>query len=415
MNSFVFTMRLIKKRPLRSLLTILQIALGVWIVATILTMNLQAQDQVNSVLNHFGENIIRLSLQREIMDQGSIRGYQGFSLSETDLIRLKQESTHIESVFTVEPAWNAKLKAHGLTYQVRGLAEVTAGTISALELKLLEGYAFTDYDQEQGNLVALISTDVSKQLFPDQSAVGKTIELESLYGDEYLTFEIIGVFEPINPLLQIFFQEMTIIIPLDSRAKTTGTERIHRANYSNVYVKSYPGSAHAAVSDAQVILASDDYNVNADYLSDTGRMFTSAIMGMSLFLGVFAFVAIIISSVGILSIMMVNVVERTREIGLRKALGASRFSIVIQVLYESLVFALLGAVTGIVGSVLSNRYMIDGLLKDFFFQSMQDLGQFHPWAAVYSSGLALIMGAIFGLYPAIAAARLPVVEALREA
>ena len=59
--------------------------------------------------------------------------------------------------------------------------------------------------------------------------------------------------------------------------------------------------------------------------------------------------------------------------------------------------------------------MIDGLLKDFFFQSMQDLGQFHPWAAVYSSGLALIMGAIFGLYPAIAAARLPVVEALREA
>ena len=64
MNSFVFTMRLIKKRPLRSLLMILQIALGVWIVATILTMNLQAQDQVNSVLNHFGENIIRLSLQK---------------------------------------------------------------------------------------------------------------------------------------------------------------------------------------------------------------------------------------------------------------------------------------------------------------------------------------------------------------
>jgi len=111
---------------------------------------------------------------------------------------------------------------------------------------------------------------------------------------------------------------------------------------------------------------------------------------------------------------MVNVVERTREVGLRKALGASKLSIVVQVLYESLVFALFGAIVGVVGAVLSNRYIIDGLLKDFFYQSMPNLGQFHPLAAAYSGALALILGALFGLYPAISAAKLPVVDALRD-
>ncbi|HHX01374.1 MAG TPA: ABC transporter permease [Firmicutes bacterium] len=416
MNSFVFTIRLIKKRPLRSLLTILQIALGVWIVATILTMNLQAQDSINAVFNRFGENIMRISLQREIFVDDNVRSIEGTSLSKEELMRLEQESNHVESIFTVEPAWNARVRAHGILYEVRGLTEVSANTISALELNILDGHAFTVQDHERKNQVALISTEVSKQLFPNDSAVGKTIELESLYRDEYLTFEIIGVFEPLDPLLQVFFQEMTMLIPQGSRARTAEMEAFPVSSYyGNVYLKSVPGAAHEAIADAQLILNRDDYTVSAEYLGDMGRMFSQAIMRMFMILGAFAFIAIIISSLGILSIMMVNVVERTREVGLRKALGASKLSIVVQVLYESLVFALFGAIVGVVGAVLSNRYIIDGLLKDFFYQSMPNLGQFHPLAAAYSGALALILGALFGLYPAISAAKLPVVDALRDA
>ena len=413
-ESLVFTMRLIKKRPLRSLLTILQIALGVWIVATILTMNFQAHGRIDRVLNRFGENLMQIYLQKETQVGDYFLGEIGYFYAE-DLARLQQESENVEAIFTLDNIWQVRLKAHGLEYQLRGLTETSADAISALDLNIVEGYGFTRQDEEQKNPVALISTEISKQLFPDESAVGKTIDIESDFRDDYVTFEVIGVYEPLDPLLQLFFQETTMIILKGSRNRSAEFSDDIMPIYGNVFVKSLPGKSAEAIIDAQINLNLDDFTIISEYFCEKASALSSAVNYMTMVLGAFAFVAIIISSLGILSIMLVNVVERTREVGLRKALGASKLSIVIQVLHESLIFSFLGAVIGIVGAVISSRYIIDGLLTDFFFESMSNLGQFHPLSALISAALALALGALFGLYPAVQAARMPVVEALRDA
>lgn len=187
MESLVFTMRLIRKRPL-GLLTILQIALGVWIVAAILTMNFQAQDRIEATMDKFGENMMQIYLQREI-PMGEHYAYEGGAIYREDLERLKQESENIEAVFTLDNVWYIRLQAHGLEYQLRGLTETSADAISALNLKIVEGYAFTKQDEDQGNRVALISTEISNQLFPNESPIGKTVSIGSEFDQEYLTLK----------------------------------------------------------------------------------------------------------------------------------------------------------------------------------------------------------------------------------
>lgn len=416
LQTLIFTSRLIKKRPLRSLLTIIQIALGVWIVTTILTMNFQANDRIEATLNKFGENIARISLEREQIIDGMRVPTELGNFSSEDISRLHAESSSIESVFVYNSTWQTRVKHNDLLYNLRGMAEVSAEAIPALDLNIIEGFAFTTQDVEQNNQVVVVSSDLGNQLYPNQSAIGKHVEIQSVFGrDDFITYEIIGVYEPIDPILTMFFDEATMLIPLGSRESTAERELVYTPFYHQLYIKSHPGAAFAAVEEAQLIFGDDDFNVRAFYLSEYGNTFTSMINQMSMILGAFAFVAIIISSLGILSIMLVNVVERTREIGLRKALGASKSSIIRQILNESFMFSLLGALIGIIASFLSSGYVINGLLNQAFYLSIGDLGQLHPTAAIYSGIMALVLGLVFGLYPAVQAAKMPAVEALRDA
>lgn len=412
-ESLKFTGRLFKKRPLRTLLTILQIAIGVWIVTIILTMNLQANDMLATTLDKFGGNIAQIRLQKETTERG-YTVFESSSFTEEELELLTSTENHnIESVFIFNNTWQINLKANNLTYNLRGLTETVPGAITALDLNILEGNAFTNQDLEQKNTVALISQDIANQLFPNQSPVGQTIEIESRFSNEFINFEIIGVYEPISPLLATMFQETTMLIPLESRNLSANHDFHFAPLYHELYLKSYPGAIDDAVADAQILVGRDDFQISANYLRDIGSYYMSTINQMTIFYGALAFIAIIISSIGILSIMLVNVVERTREISLRKALGASRFSIVRQILAEGISLSILGALLGVGIAVITGNYMANALFGQFILQ-FAVLGDFHPLAALYACLMALIMGIIFGLYPAIQAARLPVVEGLRD-
>lgn len=415
LESLKFTGRLLRKRPLRSLLTIIQIAIGVWIVTTIMTMNFQANDTIEATLDKFGGNMVRLYLEREL-STGDHMAFETGSFDEEDIQHLALESNNIESVFIYNNTWQTQLQANNLTYDLRGLAETVPEAINALDLNLLEGHPFTTQDVEQKNTVAMISQDISNQLFPNQSAIGQTIEVAAMFRDQFLPFEIIGVYEPIDPLLATMFQETTMLIPLESRDLSATQDFHYTPTYTELFIKSYPGAVDAAVEDAKVIFEKDDFQLSPYYLRDIGNSYLSMINEMSLFYGAMAFVAIIISSIGILSIMLVNVVERTREIGLRKALGATRFSIVRQILAEGVFLSALGALLGVGASIISSNYIINAFFNNqVFYQNIGGLGSFHPMAAFYACLMALIMGIIFGLYPAIQAARLPAVEGLRDA
>lgn len=408
-QSLLFTGRLIKKRPLRSLLTVLQIALGVWIVVTVLTMNFQATERVNNMLDKFGDNLARISLieSETVTNNRTTRAMGKFNENDPNL--LKAESSNIESAFFFSNSFGAAIRVNNIDYRLNGWAETTTDAVNALGLELLEGSFFTEQDVTDKNRVALISQDIAKQLFPKETAIGRIIE--SKFQD--IPFEVIGVFKPIEPILHNFFNQLNMIIPLESNQQDNFFTNRH---LSEIFIKSHPGAIYSAIDDARTILISDQSEAKLEpyYLSNYTRMYTDSINSMTVILGIFAFMAIIISSIGILSIMLVSVVERTREIGLRRALGATKPSIVRQVLNESIVFSLLGALVGMIVAHFSSGYVIGELLNQGFFMSLGDFQGLDLKAALYATALAVFSGLLFGLYPAISAAKMPPVDALRD-
>lgn len=404
-----------KKRPLRSLLTILQMGLGVWIVAIILSLNFQATGSLDAVNQTLGDSLAKISVSKEEQFPGGGVGISSTSnLRLSDLDRLR-ESEFIDSAFIYQEQWQLNIVVNGVAYSVSQSAETTADYAQGMNLELVEGYFFTEEDQNQQSRVVLISETIAKQLFPDQSPLGQVIELGARGGAE---FEIIGVYKPQSPLLEFFISPPAhLIFPLATTQPTWFLEDDYEQTYQRIVIRSKPGQVYEAVADAEVLLADRSLNemtIRGEYFQDSNRYFSEQIRTITLFLGAFAFIAILISSIGILSIMLVSVVERTREIGLRQALGASKGMIIRQVLNESFVFSILGATFGlIVASFTAERFM-NLLLSEMVYPRLSNLGGLHPQAALISLALALLMGQIFGFYPALQAAKMPPVEALRD-
>ncbi|MDI9412513.1 MAG: ABC transporter permease [Bacillota bacterium] len=409
METLKFTLRIVKKRPLRSLLTVLQMGLGVWVVAIILSLNFQGL----GALKHqdaLKDSLARISIASfGEFEDGSMAAGTTNNLREIDAERL-MESEYIEDAFIYEQSWGTNIIFDGMLYKLNSPAQASANYARAMGLEFVEGNFFTKQDQDQKNAVAVISETISKQLFPKESAIGKNITLQ--HADEY---EIIGVYKdlPVSLFGHSGFTHM--IMPL--RTFYYGFDDSEEQVHDNIIIKSKPGKIYDAVEDAKVILADrsvDDMEVHGEYLKDSDQWMEEGIRSITIFLGVFAFIAIVISAIGILSIMLVSVVERTREIGLRQALGASKIKIVAQILNEALVFSLLGGFFGLFMAYFSAEKLIAFLLQEIADSQLGNLGGLHPKAAVIAVGLSILIGQIFGLYPAIQGAKMPPVEALRD-
>jgi putative ABC transport system permease protein len=137
------------------------------------------------------------------------------------------------------------------------------------------------------------------------------------------------------------------------------------------------------------------------------------VQDITLILGAFAFIAVLVSAIGILSIMLVSVVERTREIGLRQALGATKGVIIWQILNESLVFSCVGSALGLGAALLSANTMLTLIMAQATYVKFGSVGGLHPLAAALAVLVTILMGQLFGLYPAWQAAKMTPVEALK--
>jgi len=416
METLKFTARIMTKRPLRSLLTIIQMGLGVWIVAIILSLNFQATGALGGVKQTLGDSLAKISVsQQEEFDDGTMMVRSASNMRLTDIAKL-EESEYIDTAFIFQSQWERNIVVDGVAYRVLNPAEATVGYAQGMALELVEGQFFTIADQEQKNKVVLISEVIANQLFPHQSALGKAIQLGEL-GESLVDYEVIGVYRPQSPFLGFFVPQANMIFPVGTAQPAWLTEGQDERLYMEIFIRAKEGQVYEAVADAQVLLpdrSMDGMEVTGEYFLDSTRYLSEQINMITLFLGAFAFISILISAIGILSIMLVSVVERTKEIGLRKALGASRGLIIRQVLNESFVFSALGALLGLLGASLTADRLITMLVQEITYPRLTDLGGLHPLAALLSVALALVMGQVFGFYPALQAAKLPPVDALRD-
>lgn len=394
----------LRRNRLRTTLTTLGITLGVTCITTILALSYGATKLIHDQVDALGGNIavIRPEGDKPIRDLRDViipLGGDSFtvsSLTERDFKTISE----LDGVAEAAPLMSVAGSVASINGKATGAPIVaTAPALESISnLKIQDGQFI---DQVTNQNTAVIGHQLSIDLFGTDQSIGHTFKVR---GQQ---FTVIGVLKSVND--SINYNNLNInnavIISLDSgKSFNQGIAQIRQIN-----VKA-KDAAHLSALTTQIekIIIDNhggehDFNIlTGDYISKPTSFLFNIIGGVAAIISV---VSLIIGGIGIMNIMLANVAERTREIGIRKAVGASNYHITFQFLIEALVMSVSG---GILGFFLG--YAIALLLGTFL--------PFNPgftwYVPVASIGTSVVVGVLFGIYPAIRAARKNPIEALRQ-
>ena len=390
----------IRANKLRSLLTMLGIVIGVGAVITMVALGSGAQKAVQDQIERLGTNLLTIYPGQSFM-RGVASG-ERVSLTMDDAKALENTSPVIANVVP-EIAGNQQVKYgnQNINVNVNG---TTPNFLRVQNYQLIAGRMFTTGDDEARRRVAVLGGGVPEMLGSNGPAmIGQTIQIRGI------PFEIIGLLAEKgmssgfggNP-------DEQILIPLQTaRYRVVGRDRLR----SLTVEVSHPDSVNIAMLEIEQALRSahgirpggdNDFQIRnrSEFLAtfeETTRTFTFLLAGI-------AAVSLLVGGIGIMNIMLVSVTERTREIGIRKALGATRRSILFQFVVEALVLCLMGGVIGILvgagGALALSRLANWNTLIS-------------PGAVVLAIAFSAGVGLFFGIWPAQRAARLDPIQALR--
>jgi len=389
----------LRSNALRSLLTMLGIIIGVAAVIAMIALGNGAAGAVKDSIARLGTTTLQINPQRVM--QGGIGTSATAKLTYDDV---KSIEAHALSVVGVTPQQDRDLqvvwKSKNTNVQVTG---TTPNFLDVRGFTLGDGVMFTSGDNQGRQRVAVLGADVLPLLdvIDPQTVIGETIRISGRQ------FKVIGVLAR-KGTTGFGDNDQQILIPfLTGRFGIFGTDRINDIWARVVAPESVTvamGEIHAALRRSHRLTANrpDDFSIRnqADLLStlsETTATFTTLLAGI-------AAVSLLVGGIGIMNIMLVSVTERTREIGIRKALGATRKNILLQFLVEAVVLCIAGGLLGIALGAGASRV----LSQSFGWQTSIDVG-----ALVIAFAFAAAIGMIFGVWPARRAAVLDPIEALR--
>ena len=385
---------------LRTVLTMLGIIIGVCAVIAMVSIGMGVKKNVVDSISSLGSNM--LVVMSGSSNRGGIRGGAGSvqTLTLDDAEAIKKRVKNIDYVSpTVQGSYQVVYGHENWSTTVTGVVPEYSAIQS---LTMQSGIFFTEHDVDVRNRVAVIGTTVATNLFGTMNPVGEKIRIGNA------PYTVIGLTASKGSSSGGQDQDDMVLIPL-----TTAQERllgITHIRSVNVQVSSSDKMDEVQENIEKLLRqrhriregAEDDFNVrNLTSLMETMSQTTTMI---TLLLGSIAGISLIVGGIGIMNIMMVSVTERTREIGIRKAIGATYNSIMLQFLIESTLLSILGGVVGIFIGI--------GIAK-----AISKFGNFATVISIESIiasfGFSLFVGIFFGMLPARKAARLDPIDALR--
>jgi putative ABC transport system permease protein len=394
----ILALREIRRNVMRSVLTILGIVIGVAAVIIMVTIGEGATVQVSQQIASMGSNLLMVTPGKRL---GPGQSTDSIPFKEADA---KAISRDVSSVAAVAPVSSQSLKAifgnQNWSTQVIGSNNQY---FRATNRSIKAGRQFTDSELRSGAAVCIVGETILKKLFGGQEAMGEKIRLQKV------SCEVIGLLEAKGQSTMGTDQDDIVVIPLSTyQRRIAGNQDVGIIQVSvedGVATEKVQTDIARLLRERRHLSPSDDDNFNVMDMKEIAKTLTGTTQLLTTLLSAVAAVSLLVGGIGIMNIMLVSVTERTREIGIRLAIGALEREVLMQFLVESVVLSSFGGLIGIVLALSTSVWLAGVLHVPFVFNAGIVFIAFFFSAAV---------GVIFGYFPALKAARLDPIEALRH-
>lgn len=390
----------IKSNKGRSLLTMLGIIIGISSVIMIISIGNGVKGQINGELNAMAGGQLYMYIQEdnEMISEFTIKDFQAIE-------------ENVEHVKGVTPQYSLYGRAIGRKDSFE--CNVSAGTNSLEYISkdpIIRGKYFSENDYYVGNKVCVIKERGARSLFGTTDVIGMSIEVEIYGSTQELT--IVGIRQDNESSLISGMMYGNATIPIEMPISVLGSSYgFYVEGFEGAYIIGESGQYSSQIAKDCISLIKSKYNIRGDGsilmedFNDSLSQVNNVLGYITLFVVFVAAISLLVGGIGVMNIMLVSVTERTREIGIRKALGARTNSIMLQFLSESAIITLLGGIIGIIIGVIGAKGVCS---------IMNITAYVEPSTVFLATLFSSAVGIFFGIYPAKKAAKLSPIEALRH-